>query len=57
MRALGPRLLRAARVLLAGMFALRGALAWGVDVAGRRAAMTVLALLRLWLAAKSLFRY
>ena len=41
-------------VLLAAVFALRGALAWGVDVAGRRAATTVLSELRLALAAKRL---
>src|SRR3954454_14348655 len=34
-------------VLLAGTFALRGALAWGMEIAGRRAAWSVLSELRL----------
>ena len=41
-------------VLLAGAFAARGALGWGVEVAGRRAASAVLSELRLALAARRL---
>ena len=41
-------------VLLAAAFAARGALAWGVEVAGRRAASTALSELRLALAARRL---
>ena len=41
-------------VLLAGAFAARGALGWGVEVAGRRAASAVLSELRLALVARRL---
>src|SRR4051812_12988293 len=41
-------------VLLAGTFALRGALAWGMEIAGRRAAWSVLSELRLALVERRL---
>ena len=41
-------------VLLVAAFAVRGALAWGFEVAGRRAAATVLSELRLALVARRL---
>jgi thiol reductant ABC exporter CydD subunit len=47
----------AALVLLAGVFAARGALAWGFEAAGRRAASTVLSQLRLALAERRLRRH